>query len=87
MESRNNLAFNKTHDYNIDYDTKTIYLAKYHLKDTDKKILNLERDMWYHITYSSVKVYIRNLLKHYENDGFRIIFEHEGRKILLRYNK
>ena len=73
--------------YKKDVDSKTICLSKEHLKETDKKILKMSSEMWYHISYHSIKVYIRNYLADYKNEGYKIIFEHNGKKILLIFNK
>jgi len=81
------LLINGIFKYKNDVNNKTIYLSKEHLKEPDKKILKLGVSMLHHITYEGIKMYIRNHLEKYENEGYKIVFEHEGNKILLRYNK
>jgi len=81
------LFFNGLHGFKKDDDSKTIYLNKNHLKESQKKILRMGDGSLYHIGYSSVKVYIKNMLKGYEEQGYKIMFEHEGKNVLLRFNR
>lgn len=70
-----------------DDNSKTIYLNKEHLKQTDKKILKMGDGALHHIGYSSIKANIKNIVDNYKREGYRVIFEHEGKEMLLVYNK
>jgi hypothetical protein len=73
--------------YKEDYEKKVIYLTKNHLKDSEKRVLDMDGNAIYNVNYSGIKKYVREHIKKYENSGYMIIFEYEGKRILLVYNK
>lgn len=80
------LEFNGVFKYKKDVNSKTIYLSKEHLKNSSTKILKTE-GMLHHVTYDGIKQHVKNHLEQYENSGYKIVFEHEGKIILLLFNK
>jgi hypothetical protein len=58
-----------------------------HLNLKDAKILKKGNDLLYHITYYSVKQSVKDALRLSIKNGFKVIFEHEGKKLLLLFNK
>lgn len=73
--------------YKRDIETNTIFLNINHLNLKDAKILKRGSDLLYHITYYSVKQSVKDALRLSIKNGFKVIFEHEGKKILLLFNK
>ena len=75
--------------YNLKIDdvNLNIYLGKHHLKESEKKVLNTGDNSLYHVSYNGVKKFVREYIKKYEEEGYKIIFEYNGKKSLLVYNK
>lgn len=73
--------------YKRDIETNTIFLNINHLNLKDAKILKMGKDSLYHITYYSVKQSVKDALRLSIKNGFKVIFEHDGKKILLLFNK
>lgn len=81
------LSFNGLYGFKKDFDNKTIFLNKNHLKESHKNILKIGSDSLHHIGYSGIKVFVKNMLKEYEKEGYKIIFEHEEKCVLLTFNR
>ena len=45
------------------------------------------KESLYHITYYSVKQSVKDALRLSIKNGFKVILEHDGKKLLLLYNK
>jgi hypothetical protein len=73
--------------YKRDIDTKTIYLNANQLNLKDYKILKMGNDSFYHIGYNSIKQSVKDTLKLSIKNGYNVIFEHDGKKLLLLFNK
>ncbi len=73
--------------YKRDIETNSIYININHLNLKDAKILKRGNDLLYHITYYSVKQSVKDALRLSIKNGFKVIFEHDGKKILLLFNK
>jgi len=73
--------------YKRDIETNSIYININHLNLKDAKILKKGNDLLYHITYYSVKQSVKDALRLSIKNGFKVIFEHEGKKLLLLFNK
>lgn len=73
--------------YKRDIETNSIYININHLNLKDAKILKRGNDLLYHITYYSVKQSVKDALRLSIKNGFKVIFEHDGKKLLLLFNK
>jgi predicted transcriptional regulator len=73
--------------YKRDIETNTIFLNINHLNLKDAKILKMGKESLYHITYYSVKQSVKDALRLSIKNGFKVILEHDGKKLLLLYNK
>jgi hypothetical protein len=73
--------------YKRDIETNSIYININHLNIKDAKILKKGNDLLYHITYNSLKQSVKDALRLSIKSGFKVIFEHDGKKILLLFNK
>ena len=80
------MEFNEMFKYKKDFKSKTIYLSEEHLKNSSKKILKMD-GMLHHVAYEGIKAHMKYHLEQYENDGYKIVFEHEGKRTLLLFNK
>ncbi len=73
--------------FKTDDDSKTITLYKRHLKENNKKILELGDNMMHHIGYDSFKKYIKTAIEPIVMKcGYKVVFEYRDRKILILYN-
>jgi hypothetical protein len=72
----------------IDDDNLIVYLGKHHLKESEKRVLTTGDNSIYFISYDGVKKYVKDYIKkNLDNNGYKVIFEYNGKKCLLRYNK
>lgn len=75
------------HQYNRDEEKNTIYVYKRHLKISDKKILKEGGDAIYNLSYESLLMRVKNAINKYKNEGYKVVFEHNEKKVLLLFNK
>lgn len=73
--------------YGQDLATKTIILNITHLKQTGKRALRMGVGSIYNIDSSLIKKTVLDYLQKHINSGYRIIFTHNEKKILIIYNK
>lgn len=73
--------------YKRDIENMSIYLNIHHLNVKDAKILKMGNESLYHITYYSVKQSVKDALRLSIKSGFKVILEHDGKKLLLLFNK
>lgn len=83
----NSMFNNGSCAFEKDDNSKTIYLTKDNLKETDKKILKMGIGALHHIGYSSIKSSVKKTVDSYKKNGYKVIFEHEGKQTLLVFNK
>lgn len=67
--------------------SKTIYLSARHIKRSTLKLLVNKIIDPYEIVESNVISPVLSQIDVYADMGYKIVFEHDGRQVLLRYAK